>query len=65
MNSTFFPVRLTALNVTDTSFFFFQLHLYFFKFKFIYFNWRLITLQYCIDFNDNPVCEIAKDTDTF
>ena len=23
---------------------------YFFKFKFIYFNWRLITLQYCISF---------------
>ena len=23
---------------------------YFFKFKFIYFNWRLITLQYCIGF---------------
>ena len=24
------------------------MHFYFFKFKFIYFNWRLITLQYCI-----------------
>ena len=24
--------------------------LYFFKYKFIYFNWRLITLQYCIGF---------------
>jgi len=23
---------------------------YFFKYKFIYFNWRLITLQYCIAF---------------
>ena len=23
---------------------------YFFKYKFIYFNWRLITLQYCIGF---------------
>ena len=23
---------------------------YFFKFRFIYFNWRLITLQYCIAF---------------
>ena len=23
---------------------------FFFKFKFIYFNWRLITLQYCIGF---------------
>ena len=30
----------------------FQLHIYFlfFKVKFIYFNWRLITLQYCIGF---------------
>ena len=26
------------------------LFIYFFKFKFIYFNWRLITLQYCIGF---------------
>ena len=26
------------------------LFLFFFKFKFIYFNWRLITLQYCIGF---------------
>ena len=24
--------------------------LFFFKFKFLYFNWRLITLQYCIGF---------------
>ena len=24
--------------------------LFFFKYKFIYFNWRLITLQYCIGF---------------
>ena len=24
--------------------------IYFFKFKFIYFNWRLITLRYCIGF---------------
>ena len=24
--------------------------MYFFKFKLIYFNWRLITLQYCIGF---------------
>ena len=32
---------------------FFKVHFYFFnflKFKFIYFNWRLITLQYCIGF---------------
>ena len=27
-----------------------SLSLFFFKFKFIYFNWRLITLQYCIGF---------------
>ena len=27
---------------------FFITFLYFFKYKFIYFNWRLITLQYCI-----------------
>ena len=25
-------------------------YFYFFKYKFIYFNWRLITLQYCIGF---------------
>ena len=34
-------------------FFFFSIQdhfIYFFKFKFIYFNWRLITLQYCIGF---------------
>ena len=24
--------------------------IYFLKFKFIYFNWKLITLQYCIGF---------------
>ena len=33
-----------APNWTPLSFFFF------FKYKFIYFNWRLITLQYCIGF---------------
>ena len=27
-----------------------QHHPFFFKYKFIYFNWRLITLQYCIGF---------------
>ena len=27
-----------------------NLSLLFFKYKFIYFNWRLITLQYCIGF---------------
>ena len=30
--------------------YFFLNFIYFFKFKFIYFNWRLITLQYCIGF---------------
>ena len=28
----------------------FYLYFLFFKFKFIYFNWRVITLQYCIGF---------------
>ena len=28
----------------------FFLYLFFLKYKFIYFNWRLITLQYCIGF---------------
>jgi len=28
----------------------FKLFFSFFKYKFIYFNWRLITLQYCIGF---------------
>ena len=27
-----------------------ELNILFFKYKFIYFNWRLITLQYCIGF---------------
>ena len=31
-------------------FFFFFLVYFFLKYKFIYFNWRLITLQYCIGF---------------
>ena len=31
----------------------FFLIFYFFKYKFIYFNWRLITLQYCIGFAIN------------
>ena len=30
--------------------FFSKCSLHFFKYKFIYFNWRLITLQYCIGF---------------
>ena len=32
----------------DTFFFLVLFFFFFFKFKFIYFNWRLITLQYCI-----------------
>ena len=31
-------------------FFLIVFSLYIFQYKFIYFNWRLITLQYCIDF---------------
>ena len=31
-------------------FFFLVVFSFFLKYKFIYFNWRLITLQYCIDF---------------
>ena len=34
------------------------MHILFFKYKFIYFNWRLITLQYCIGF---PEYEYIKD----
>ena len=33
-----------------TTFLFFFFFPFFKKFKFIYFNWRLITLQYCIGF---------------
>ena len=36
------PVIVIALMVVQ--------HFIFFKYKFIYFNWRLITLQYCIGF---------------
>ena len=32
------------------NFFYYFLFIYFLKFKFIYFNWRLIALQYCIGF---------------
>ena len=34
----------TSICLVNTFFYFFN----FFKYKFIYFNWRLITLQYCI-----------------
>jgi len=37
-----------GLPLAHTTLFFFTLYL--FIFKFIYFNWRLITLQYCIGF---------------
>ena len=44
----------TSSNIISFFFFFFFLNfilfIYFFKFKFISFNWRLITLQYCICF---------------
>ena len=37
--------------LSGVSFFFFNIVFYFIlKYKFIYFNWRLITLQYCIGF---------------
>ena len=41
-----------GMNNSAFHFFFFNLSkwLYFFKYKFIYFNWRLITLQYYIGF---------------
>ena len=29
---------------------YFSFYLFIFKYKFIYFNWRLITLQYCVGF---------------
>ena len=48
--SLVFPILLfcsTSLHcLLKKAFFFFS----FFKYKFIYFNWRLITLQYCIGF---------------
>ena len=39
---------LTYLSFFSINLFF--LPFYFFKYKFIYFNWKLITLQYCIGF---------------
>ena len=36
----------TSICLVNTFFYFFN----FFKYKFIYFNWRLISLQYCIGF---------------
>ena len=38
------------LSTADFIFFFLALYFICFKYKFIYFNWRLITLQYCIGF---------------
>ena len=38
--------------------------LYFFKYKFIYFNWRLINLQYCIGFAIYQ-CESAMGVHVF
>ena len=37
-------------SIIKHSFYFYFLFIYFFKYKFIYFNWRLITLQFCIGF---------------
>ena len=42
----FNEVQLISFNILLLS----KLLLHFLKFKFIYFNWRLITLQYCIGF---------------
>jgi len=44
--------------------FLFLYFLNFFKFKFIYFNWRLITLQYCIGFAIHQH-ESATDVNVF
>ena len=43
-------VNLLAINWNWHFGFCFFFFLFFFLFKFIYFNWRLITLQYCIGF---------------
>ena len=42
----------------EISYFFFSwsTFLFFYKYKFIYFNWRLITLQYCIGFAIHQHC---------
>ena len=48
------PPSLFPCTITFPLQFFFKIiidfYFYFFKYKFIYFNWRLITLQYCIGF---------------
>ena len=49
-----FPVTdILSHSVVDRkdAWFDFNLFKFFFKYKFIYFNWRLITLQYCICFS--------------
>ena len=45
LSSLRIPSHSHTLRISSCSSFF-----YFFKYKFIYFNWRLITLQYCIGF---------------
>ena len=42
-----YQVGANIIMVLDCEFYFF---IYVLKFKFIYFNWRIITLQYCIGF---------------
>ena len=43
----FSPLSLLGVNITQNTYIYFC---FFLKYKFIYFNWRLITLQYCIGF---------------
>ena len=48
IENVFEPLSLSILDPSQFGIFCF--FVYFFWFKFIYFNWRLITLQYCIGF---------------
>ena len=43
-------ITATTHKVRYADLFFLVVFSFFLKYKFIYFNWRLITLQYCIDF---------------
>ena len=45
------PQGAVLCSIVSNSFFFFRfIKTFFLKFKFIYFNWKLIALQYCIGF---------------
>ena len=50
MNSVLLTIQLWDRYYCYHHQFYFFIFLYFFKFKLIYFNWRLITLQYYIGF---------------